>query len=85
MIVESVDGIPPEDDIDLSVPKPVYTVVEASQLPADFLEPTPENRLVVAFDCEGVELSRYGPLCLMQVSYSDMPSYLLWFIFNLSF
>lgn len=65
------DGVPPEDDVDRSVPKPIYIVVEVSQLPVDFLQPTPENKLVIGFDCEGVELSRYGRLCLMQLAFPD--------------
>lgn len=46
---------------------PVYIVTEASQLPADFLDPSPERKLVIGFDCEGVDLCRNGTLCIMQV------------------
>ncbi|KAH0969015.1 hypothetical protein GBA52_029136 [Prunus armeniaca] len=32
----------------------------ASQLPAEFLEPSAERQLVIGFDCEGVDLCRHG-------------------------
>ena len=46
---------------------PIHIVTDASQLPAEFLEPSPENQLVIGFDCEGVDLCRHGTLCIMQV------------------
>lgn len=49
-------------------PVPIHIVTEPLQLPADFLNPSPENKLVVGFDCEGVDLCRHGKLCIMQVS-----------------
>jgi exonuclease 3'-5' domain-containing protein 1 len=48
-------------------PIPIHIVTEASQLPCAFLEPSPERQLVIGFDCEGVDLARYGRLCIMQV------------------
>lgn len=47
---------------------PVHVVTKASQLPIDFLEPSPQTKLVIGFDCEGVDLCRYGTLCIMQVN-----------------
>ena len=46
---------------------PIHIVTDASQLPAEFLEPSPEKQLVIGFDCEGVDLCRHGTLCIMQV------------------
>lgn len=46
---------------------PIHIVTHASQLPIEFLSPSPEKQLVVGFDCEGVDLCRYGTLCIMQV------------------
>ncbi|XP_065629270.1 uncharacterized protein LOC112003874 [Quercus suber] len=50
---------------------PIHIVTDASQLPAEFLEPSPENQLVIGFDCEGVDLCRHGTLCIMQLAFSD--------------
>ncbi|XP_057524202.1 uncharacterized protein LOC130803969 isoform X1 [Amaranthus tricolor] len=50
---------------------PVHIVTEASQLPVDFLEPSPETKLVIGFDCEGVDLCRNGTLCIMQLAFPD--------------
>lgn len=50
---------------------PVHIVTHASQLPKDFLFPSPKSPLVVGFDCEGVHLCRYGTLCIMQLAFSD--------------
>lgn len=47
---------------------PIHIVTEPSQLPIEFLEPSPEKQLVVGFDCEGVDLCRNGRLCIMQVN-----------------
>ncbi|KAL0017565.1 hypothetical protein SO802_004634 [Lithocarpus litseifolius] len=50
---------------------PIHIVTDASQLPAEFLEPSPQNQLVIGFDCEGVDLCRHGTLCIMQLAFSD--------------
>lgn len=50
---------------------PVHVVTKASQLPIDFLEPSPQTKLVIGFDCEGVDLCRYGTLCIMQLAFPD--------------
>ncbi|XP_059640015.1 uncharacterized protein LOC132282375 [Cornus florida] len=50
---------------------PIHIVTHASQLPTDFLYPSPERQLVIGFDCEGVDLSRYGTLCIMQLAFPD--------------
>ncbi|KNA23074.1 hypothetical protein SOVF_028180 [Spinacia oleracea] len=50
---------------------PIHIVTEASQLPVEFLEPCPETKLVIGFDCEGVDLCRYGTLCIMQLAFPD--------------
>ncbi|KAJ4708146.1 3'-5' exonuclease domain [Melia azedarach] len=50
---------------------PIHTVTNASQLPAEFLEPSPESQLVIGFDCEGVDLCRHGTLCIMQLAFPD--------------
>ena len=46
---------------------PIYIVTNASQLPKEFLFPSGAKQLVVGFDCEGIDLGRYGTLCIMQV------------------
>lgn len=46
---------------------PIHVVTQASQLPTEFLDPSPERQLVIGFDCEGVDLCRHGTLCIMQV------------------
>ncbi|KAL9330696.1 hypothetical protein ACSQ67_000306 [Phaseolus vulgaris] len=50
---------------------PIHVVTEASQLPADFLEPSPQSELIIGFDCEGVDLCRKGTLCIMQLAFPD--------------
>ncbi|KAL2317886.1 hypothetical protein Fmac_031762 [Flemingia macrophylla] len=50
---------------------PVHIVTAASQLPVDFLEPSPQKELVIGFDCEGVDLCRHGTLCIMQLAFPD--------------
>lgn len=50
---------------------PIHVVTEASQLPAEFLNPTPGKQLVIGFDCEGVDLCRHGTLCIMQLAFPD--------------
>lgn len=47
---------------------PIHIVTHASQLPTEFLEPSVESKLVIGFDCEGVDLCRHGTLCIMQVN-----------------
>ncbi|KAL0394143.1 UNVERIFIED_CONTAM: hypothetical protein Slati_4380500 [Sesamum latifolium] len=39
---------------------PIHVVTDASQLPAEFLQPSCERQLVIGFDCEGVDLCRDG-------------------------
>ena len=51
----------------LSVVPPIHVVTEASQLPPEFLNPSPDKQLIIGFDCEGVDLCRHGTLCIMQV------------------
>ncbi|CAN6583010.1 unnamed protein product [Malus baccata var. baccata] len=46
---------------------PIRIVTHASQLPAEFLQPSAERPFVIGFDCEGVDLCRHGTLCIMQV------------------
>lgn len=48
---------------------PIHIVTTASQLPVEFLEPSPQTKLVIGFDCEGVDLCRNGTLCIMQVNF----------------
>ncbi|CAI9755693.1 unnamed protein product [Fraxinus pennsylvanica] len=43
-------------------PVPIHVVTSSCQLPAEFLEPSPEKQLVIGFDCEGVDLCRHGTL-----------------------
>ncbi|BBG95112.1 3'-5' exonuclease domain-containing protein / K homology domain-containing protein / KH domain-containing protein, partial [Prunus dulcis] len=50
---------------------PIHVVTHASQLPAEFLEPSAERQLVIGFDCEGVDLCRHGTLCIMQLAFPD--------------
>ncbi|KDP34133.1 hypothetical protein JCGZ_07704 [Jatropha curcas] len=50
---------------------PVHVVTEASQLPAEFLNPSPEKQLIIGFDCEGVDLCRHGTLCIMQLAFPN--------------
>ncbi|XP_073134121.1 uncharacterized protein [Henckelia pumila] len=49
----------------------IHVVTCASQLPAEFLQPSSERQLVIGFDCEGVDLCRHGTLCIMQLAFSD--------------
>ncbi|KAL0323782.1 UNVERIFIED_CONTAM: hypothetical protein Scaly_2345300 [Sesamum calycinum] len=50
---------------------PIHVVTDASQLPAEFLQPSCERQLVIGFDCEGVDLCRDGSLCIMQLAFPD--------------
>ncbi|EPS60526.1 hypothetical protein M569_14277, partial [Genlisea aurea] len=50
---------------------PVHVVTAVSQLPVEFLHPSPERELVIGLDCEGVDLSRHGTLCIIQLAFTD--------------
>ncbi|KAL5558743.1 hypothetical protein UlMin_034954 [Ulmus minor] len=71
--------IPLPSDSDEKSPKheahlsevPIHIVTYASQLPAEFLEPSSECGLVIGFDCEGVDLCRHGKLCIMQLAFPN--------------
>ncbi|KAM0932522.1 putative 3'-5' exonuclease domain, K domain, ribonuclease H-like superfamily [Dioscorea sansibarensis] len=59
------------DDTDQSSLVPIHIVDDASQLPHEFLNPSAEKKLVIGFDCEGVDLCRNGALCVMQLAFPD--------------
>ncbi|KAK6140878.1 hypothetical protein DH2020_025372 [Rehmannia glutinosa] len=61
---------PSENEACLST-VPIHVVTHASQLPAEFLQPSSERQLVIGFDCEGVDLCRQGTLCIMQLAFPD--------------
>ncbi|XP_077210649.1 3'-5' exonuclease domain-containing protein / K homology domain-containing protein / KH domain-containing protein [Tasmannia lanceolata] len=61
-------GKHPDHDTELV---PIHIVTHASQLPPEFLEPSVDRQLVIGFDCEGVDLCRYGTLCIMQLAFPD--------------
>ncbi|KZV37216.1 hypothetical protein F511_04635 [Dorcoceras hygrometricum] len=61
---------PIKNESDLSTVS-IHIVTRASQLPAEFLQPSSERQLVIGFDCEGVDLCRHGTLCIMQLAFSD--------------
>ncbi|THF99929.1 hypothetical protein TEA_002457 [Camellia sinensis var. sinensis] len=63
-------GKHPDNEALLSL-VPIHIVTHASQLPTEFLYPSPERQLVIGFDCEGVDLCRYGTLCIMQLAFPD--------------
>ncbi|VAH76889.1 piRNA biogenesis protein EXD1-like [Triticum dicoccoides] len=50
---------------------PFHVVTKPSQLPVEFLEPSAAKKLVIGFDCEGVDLCRHGALCIMQIAFPD--------------
>ncbi|XP_074312476.1 exosome complex exonuclease rrp6-like isoform X1 [Silene latifolia] len=50
---------------------PIHIVTNASQLPKELRRPSPERQLVIGFDSEGVNLSRHGTLCILQIATSD--------------
>lgn len=52
-------------------PVPIHIVTQASQLPSAFLEPDENQPLIIGFDCEGVNLARFGRLCIMQLAFED--------------
>lgn len=45
----------------------IHLVTHQSQLPSEFLYPSPHNQFIIGIDCEGVHLCRHGTLCIMQV------------------
>ncbi|KAK7291022.1 hypothetical protein RIF29_05863 [Crotalaria pallida] len=61
----------PVDDESRSTMVPIHVVTRASQLPVEFLEPSHLARIVIGFDCEGVDLCRNGSLCIMQLAFPD--------------
>ncbi|KAL6005963.1 hypothetical protein ACLOJK_040008 [Asimina triloba] len=63
-------GKQPDLNGELSV-VPIHIVTDVSQLPSDFLEPSAERQLIIGFDCEGVDLCRYGTMCIMQLAFPD--------------
>ncbi|KAJ7958322.1 3'-5' exonuclease domain [Quillaja saponaria] len=69
--LESDSGDKPLNHEARSTSVPIHIVTHASQLPAEFLNPSSARKLVVGFDCEGVDLCRYGTLCIMQLALSD--------------
>lgn len=60
----------PDHEVLLSL-VPIHVVTHASQLPTEFLYPSPKRHLVVGFDCEAVDLCRYGTLCIIQLAFQD--------------
>ncbi|KAL3511719.1 hypothetical protein ACH5RR_024436 [Cinchona calisaya] len=52
-------------------PVPINIVTHESQLPTEFLHPSPKSQFVIGFDCEGVDLCRHGTLCIMQLAFPD--------------
>ncbi|KAK9690140.1 hypothetical protein RND81_09G107500 [Saponaria officinalis] len=50
---------------------PIRIVTNASQLPKELRSPSPKRQLVIGFDSEGVNLSRHGILCILQIATSD--------------
>ncbi|KAG8051603.1 hypothetical protein GUJ93_ZPchr0001g31835 [Zizania palustris] len=50
---------------------PVRVITEPGQLPVEFLKPSASQKLVIGFDCEGVDLCRHGALCIMQLAFTD--------------
>ncbi|CAL0323706.1 unnamed protein product [Lupinus luteus] len=59
------------DDESRSTVVPIHIVTNASQLPIEFLEPSPQSQIAIGFDCEGVDLCRNGSLCIMQLAFPD--------------
>ncbi|KAF3671277.1 putative transcription factor bHLH87-like [Capsicum annuum] len=59
------------DDEVVLKPVPIYIISHESQLPDPFLYPSPKNELVVGLDCDGVDLGRYGALCIVQLAFPD--------------
>ncbi|PUZ56178.1 hypothetical protein GQ55_5G274600 [Panicum hallii var. hallii] len=61
---------PADNNPELSSP-PYHIVTKPGQLPVEFLEPSAAQKLVIGFDCEGVDLCRNGALCIMQLAFPD--------------
>ncbi|KAI4316561.1 hypothetical protein L6164_024534 [Bauhinia variegata] len=70
-VPDSELGDKPLDHEARSTSVPIHIVTNASELPVEFLEPSPEQQLVIGFDCEGVDLCRNGTLCIMQLAFPD--------------
>jgi len=67
----SADGEDPAGNNVELPPLPFHVVTKPGQLPVEFLEPSAANKLVIGFDCEGVDLCRHGALCIMQIAFPD--------------
>lgn len=50
---------------------PIHIITNASELPVEFLEPSPQSQVVIGFDCEGIDLCRDGTLCIMQLAFPN--------------
>ncbi|KEH39963.1 putative ribonuclease D [Medicago truncatula] len=62
----------PSEKVEEEEPRvPIHVVTKASQLPVDFLEPSPHSKIVIGFDCEAVDLCRDGALCIIQLAFPD--------------
>lgn len=62
--------VPSDNNPELPCP-PYHIVTKPGQLPVEFLEPSAAQKLVIGFDCEGVDLCRNGALCIMQLAFPD--------------
>ncbi|TVU34156.1 hypothetical protein EJB05_15985 [Eragrostis curvula] len=67
----AADGDAPADSNSELPSPPYYIVTKPGQLPVEFLEPSAGQKLVIGFDCEGVDLCRNGALCIMQLAFPD--------------
>lgn len=56
---------------DILTEVPIHIITDPSQLPPFILCPPSDKEQVVGFDCEGVDLSRDGVLCIMQIASQD--------------
>ncbi|AQK96120.1 uncharacterized protein LOC100273227 [Zea mays] len=69
--LDPADADDPSDN-NPELPCPSYHIVtKPGQLPVEFLEPSAAQKLVIGFDCEGVDLCRNGALCIMQLAFPD--------------
>ncbi|CAL4949205.1 unnamed protein product [Urochloa decumbens] len=70
---EPLDRVPgPDIPPDKNPEYPAYHIIivtRPDQLPVEFLQPSAANKLVIGFDCEGVDLCRNGALCIMQLAF----------------
>ncbi|CAL4975747.1 unnamed protein product [Urochloa decumbens] len=70
---EPLDRVPgPDIPPDKNPDYPAYHIIivtRPDQLPVEFLQPSAANKLVIGFDCEGVDLCRNGALCIMQLAF----------------